>query len=144
MVLARPAEQGPAWMPVDGSKCRIRDAFPGCPKHKVGKGKGAMLDPRGSIAPPARPSLFFSWHGVFLRRAVESLPGPAPLPRWGACHQKKPFFCWKEAVGRALQSDGWSGPFPLQAAWGAGTEPGKGFLMRRYDASLLSIVAGHN
>ena len=57
---------------------------------------------------------------------------------------KKALFCWKERVGRAPQSDGWSGPFPLQAAQGAGTEPGKGFLMRRYNASLLSIVAGHN
>ena len=82
-----------------------------------------------------------SRHRVFPRRAAESLPGPAPSPR---CHRKSPF-CWKEWVGRAPQRDGWSSPSSLQAARGAGMEPGKGFRMRPSNASLLlNIVAGRN
>lgn len=149
MVLTRLAEQGPAWISAGGSRHQVRDALPSCPKHEVGRGKGAGCKgkhcPSSSVAHlwPPRHTTSVLWHGVFPRRAVESLPGLASLPRWGACHQNR-LFCWKEGVGRAPQSDGWSGPFPLQAAWRAGREPGKGFLMRQYNASLLSIVAGHN
>lgn len=99
-------------------------------------------------APGARPCLFVLWHGCFLdqQRRVCWLCHLDGVP----VTHKAPFVGMDGAVCARVPlpsiAELWrtGACLTLKPARGAGPKPGKGSLMRRYNASLLSVVYSHN
>lgn len=126
-------KQGPHTETRSNSAGRAGSRWVGCfAEVPEARGGERQRGARGSITPPACPSLFFSWRRVFPRRVVESLPVPTPSPD-GVPVTKKALFAGRMGWEEPCRAMAGAVPSPCRSGDGAWQRlPNEGSIITRY------------